>query len=137
MEKVCVFCGEAPQDKNKEHILPNWLIELTGDPKRVARFGIDFHKTPFAFREFAFDSLVFPACSNCNERFGKLEEVIKPIFVRLLAYLPLSSEELILLLDWLDKVRVGLWLGYLYLDKNPLGIDPMFHICLLYTSICV
>jgi hypothetical protein len=101
---------------------------LTGDPKRVARFGIDFHKTPFAFREFAFDSLVFPACSNCNERFGKLEEVIKPIFVRLLAYLPLSSEELILLLDWLDKVRVGLWLGYLYLDKNPLGIDPMFHI---------
>jgi hypothetical protein len=128
MDKFCVFCGEAPQDKNKEHVLPNWLIEMTGNPKRVATFGIDFTKKPFAPRKFAFDSLVFPACSACNARFGKLEQSIKPIFEHLLANQPLGAGDLILLLDWLDKVRVGLWLGYLYLNKNLMGIEPNFHI---------
>ncbi|NDK39600.1 hypothetical protein DT603_12180 [Pseudoxanthomonas gei] len=31
-------------------------------------------------------------------------------------------------LDWLDKVRVGLWLGFRQLDKNFAGIDPNYHI---------
>jgi hypothetical protein len=31
-------------------------------------------------------------------------------------------------LDWFDKVRVGLWLGFQYLDKNPAGITPKFYI---------
>jgi hypothetical protein len=128
MDKFCVFCGEAPQDKNKEHVLPNWLIEMTGNPKRVATFGVDFTKEPFGPRMFAFDSLVFPACSGCNEHFGKLEQSIKPIFERLLSNQPLGADDLILLLDWLDKVRVGLWLGYLYLNKNLMGIEPNFHI---------
>ena len=128
MDRFCVFCGESPQDKNNEHVLPNWLIELTGDPNRVATFGVDFHREPIGLRKFPFDSLVFPACSVCNTRFGKLEEAVKPIFTRLLSSQPLASRDLILLLDWLDKVRVGLWLGYLYLDKNPMGIDPSFHI---------
>jgi len=128
MEKFCVFCGEAPQEKNKEHVIPAWLIEMTGNPNREANFGVDFTKKPFKPRKFAFDSLVFPACKSCNERFAKLEELIKPIFELLLAYKPVNSDQLILLLDWLDKVRVGLWLGYLYLDKNPMGIEPNFHI---------
>lgn len=101
---------------------------MTGNPNREANFGIDFTKDPFSLRKFAFDSLVFPACSGCNERFGKLESGVKSIFERLLLYKPLSSDDLILLLDWLDKVRVGLWLGYWYLDKNPMGIDPTYHI---------
>jgi hypothetical protein len=128
MEKFCVFCGQAPQDKNREHVVPSWLIEMTGDPNREGNFGIDFTKKPFKVRKFSFDSLVFPACLACNERFGNLEATVKPIFVRMLAYQPLSSDDLILLLDWLDKVRIGLWLGYLYLDKNLMGIDPHFHI---------
>ena len=64
----------------------------------------------------------------CNTRFGQLEEVVKQIIVNLLAYQPISEGDLILLLEWLDKVRVGLWLGYLYLNKNPMGITPSFHI---------
>lgn len=128
MEKFCVFCGEPPQAKNKEHILPKWLIEMTGDPSRIATFGVDFNKETFDLRKFAFDSFTFPACEACNTRFGELETRVKPIFVRLLSNKPLASDDLILLLDWLDKVRVGLWLGYLYLDKNPMGINPSFHI---------
>ena len=36
----------------------------------------------------------------------------------------LSCVDLSLLLDSLDKVRVGLWLGFVYLAKNMWGIDP-------------
>src|SRR5437764_13151885 len=100
MDRFCVFCGKLPQDKNKEHVLPNWLIALTGDPNRVATFGVDFHREPFGLRKFSFDSLAFPACSACNTRFGKLEDAIKPIFTRLLSTEPLASHDLILLLDW-------------------------------------
>jgi hypothetical protein len=32
------------------------------------------------------------------------------------------------LLSWLDKVRIGLWLAKYLLDKNPAGITPNFHI---------
>ena len=127
MKKVCVFCGEKPEAKEKEHVIPLWLIEMTGDPNRIAAFGLDFPRTP-SVRKFAFDQLTFPACSGCNRAFGTLEEKVKPIVTRLLADQAASSSDFLLLLDWLDKVRVGLWLGYLYLDKNPLGIDPTFYV---------
>ena len=128
MTKFCVFCGVYPQSKNKEHVLPRWLIEMTGDPKRQAAFGVDFNSETFAIRKFSYDSFTFPACSNCNERFSGLEASVKNICLRLLRWQPLSANDLILFLDWLDKVRVGLWLGYFYLDKNLMGIDPQFHI---------
>ncbi|QJB40178.1 hypothetical protein HF324_20870 [Chitinophaga oryzae] len=37
--KYCIFCGEQPQSKTKEHIIPKWLIEMTGDPNRLTFFG--------------------------------------------------------------------------------------------------
>jgi hypothetical protein len=128
MEKFCVFCGRPPQNKNKEHVVPQWLIKMTGNPNRIAAFGVDFMKKPFLPRLFSFDSLAFPACSNCNEAFSKLETATEPVVRKLLSDQAVNEDEFITLLDWLDKVRVGLWLGYLYLDKNPFGIKPSFHI---------
>lgn len=40
----------------------------------------------------------------------------------------ISKEDIIVLLDWFDKVRVGLWIGFLYLDKNYFNIIPNFYI---------
>ncbi len=128
MKKFCVFCGQAPENKNKEHVLPQWLIRMTGDSKRIATFGVDFSKQPFAPRQFSFDALTFPACSRCNDEFGRLEALTEPVVRRLISNQAVSGNDLTILLDWLDKVRVGLWLGYLYLDKNPMGITPSFHI---------
>jgi len=128
MNKFCVFCGKYPESKNKEHILPKWLIARTGDPNRIARFGVDFHRVPPAFREFSFDSLTFPACAKCNNEFSELEARAKTVVESLLTHQPLAQRELSILLDWLDKVRVGLWLGYLYLDRNPMEIRPKYHI---------
>lgn len=126
MEKFCVFCGKRPRDKNKEHVLPLWLITLTGDPNRIANFGLDFQKK--SARKFAFDELTFPACSECNSKFAVLERGAEQVVRRLLAHKPVDTYDLMLLLDWLDKVRVGLWLGFFYLDKNFSGIEPRFHI---------
>lgn len=41
-EKFCVFCGKKPKNKTKEHILPKWLIKLTGKPNRQINVGLDF-----------------------------------------------------------------------------------------------
>jgi hypothetical protein len=40
----------------------------------------------------------------------------------------LVAREISTLLDWLDKVRVGLWLGYHQLDKNFEEIRPRFYV---------
>lgn len=128
MEKVCVFCGKRPQEKNKEHVIPQWLIRMTGDPKRIASFGIGFSGKGFAVRQFSFDAFTFPACKTCNQSFSEVEALAEPVVRSLISRSDLAASDFMVLLDWLDKVRVGLWLGYLYLDKNPLGVTPSFHI---------
>jgi hypothetical protein len=40
----------------------------------------------------------------------------------------LGAEEFCLFLSWTDKVRTGLWLGMIYLNKNYRGLIPQFHI---------
>lgn len=129
MEKFCVFCGEKPQLKNNEHIIPMWLIEITGNPKRIARFGYnqDSSEIPRE-RTFSFDAFKFPSCATCNQKYSNLEMTVKSIMNRILSDDSISSKDFSILLDWFDKVRVGLWLGFQYLEKNPAGIAPKFHI---------
>lgn len=129
MAKFCVFCGEPPNDKNKEHVVPKWLMKLTGDPKRNISVGFkkNFDKG-FENRIFALDQLTFPACEACNTRYSDLEKSVKSIIEKLLAEDELTGAEISVLLDWLDKVRVGLWLGFNQLDKNYANIEPNFHI---------
>lgn len=127
MKKFCVFCGRKPVSKSNEHVLPAWLIELTGDPSRTVNLG--FIKTPDApLRRFAFNAFKFPSCSECNQSFGILEERSKRIMHSILGQKALSRREWSTLLDWFDKVRVGLWLAHYYLDKNFFKITPKFQI---------
>src|ERR1035438_633033 len=77
--KFCVFCGEAPESKNKEHIIPRWLLEMTGDPSRKVFLGIDHTRNPPSIRSFAFDAFTFPACKGCNEGFSEFESSAKAI----------------------------------------------------------
>lgn len=125
-DKFCIFCGKKPKSKNKEHVIPRWLMDHVGIANDVVRFG--FSKTTGSVREFAYKSFSFPACQDCNSYFGSLEEIAKPILVKLLAGDELASVDFHSLLDWFDKVRIGLWLGFYYLDKNIGGIKPNFHI---------
>jgi hypothetical protein len=129
MAKFCIFCGCPPVNKNKEHIVPHWLIKLTGDPNRKAWFGFSFNtKTPTKEWEFAFDQFTFPACEKCNEKYSALESEAKKVIETILQDGAINSTEATTVLDWFDKVRVGLWLGFHQLDKNPMYVEPNFHI---------
>ena len=54
--RKCVFCGGTPDNKTKEHVLPMWLIEATGDPKEPVNLGIN--RTTGKPQFFPFKSLV-------------------------------------------------------------------------------
>jgi hypothetical protein len=127
MKKFCVFCGQKPQAKTVEHISPQWLIELTGDPKRIGFFGLK-NVEGFPKRKFSLNQFQFPSCSTCNAFFSDLENNTKKIIEKILSENPLTASEISLLLDWFDKIRIGLWLAFYYLDKNLAGITPHFHI---------
>lgn len=120
----CIFCGKKPVSKTKEHIIPLWLIELTGDPKRKANLGSIGDPN----RTFEWKNFCFSACDTCNSEFSVLELHAKKVIEKLLKRdVILTEEELTSLLDWLDKVRIGLWLGMIQLDKIDF-IDPKYHI---------
>ncbi|QQS05570.1 MAG: hypothetical protein IPK50_01445 [Fibrobacterota bacterium] len=130
MAKYCIFCGNPPQNKNKEHVIPRWLIALTGDPKRSFFLGLDWY-TPEEkdrIKSFAFDQLTFPSCTVCNAAFSSLEEKAKEVMNKMLGNADLSGGEISLFFDWLDKVRIGLWLGMSQIHGNPANITPLFHI---------
>lgn len=127
MTKFCIFCGNPPVTKNKEHIIPRWLIELTGAPSRpinLLLFG-DPRKPPI---EMSFSSFYFPACLACNEDFGRIEGKTKPVILKMLNRDAVSRTEITLFLDWMDKIRIGLWLGIIYLGNNFFNVKPQFHV---------
>lgn len=129
--RFCVFCGSRPENKNKEHILPQWLLELTGDPKRVVNFGTNFENGNII--RFDWSNFCVPSCESCNTEFSDLEDRAKAYVLKLVGREALSSIEYSDFMDWLDKVRVGIWITYHFIQRNPTNIEPSFHI---KTRIC-
>ena len=122
MKKTCVFCGKIPKKKNKEHVLPYWLLSLTGDPNRVVKFGFNYSQGKEI--NFNWNNFTIASCSDCNDKYANFENKVKSIMVKLINKTEIDSNEALELLDWLDKVRIGLWLNYYYLEKNKAQIDP-------------
>lgn len=126
--RFCVFCGRQPEAKNNEHVIPRWLINITGDPKRTMHIGPLFSQREL-YKQFSFDQFRFPACSSCNSAYADLEDQAKCIMSKLLMLDKVSASDFDIFLDWFDKIRVGLWLGYhQLLDKNLLQITPNYYI---------
>jgi hypothetical protein len=104
-------------------------MKLNGSPKQMGEFGYrNLGRGQFVKRRYSLNAFKFPSCEGCNQKFRELEEDVKVVVNKMMSEDSLSELELSALLDWFDKVRIGLWLGYLYLDKNPLGIKPGFYI---------
>ena len=122
-----MFCGNSPEASSREHVLPQWLIRLTGDPKRRVVLGVNYGSDR-PYKAFAFDQFTFPACHACNNAYSELEGLAKPIVLKLLNKQSVSEFELDTLLDWMDKIRIGVWLGGRYLSNNFGAVDPLFHI---------
>ena len=128
LPKFCVFCGQNPRSKTKEHVIPSWLISLTGKPGRKVNFGYKWFSRQGGQREFSFDRFTFPACDKCNSDFSVLENENKRIVSNMLMKRTVSASDIDLFLDWLDKVRLGIWLGYLTLNKITAYIRPKYYI---------
>ncbi len=125
--RFCIFCGKKPNEKTREHVLPYWLLELTGDPTRVVTFGQDFSREKKPIR-YSWSNYVAPACDACNNKYSKLESNIKPKVEALLRRKALSVGDYVELLDWLDKVRIGIWFVRHLIEKHPSKVSPNFHI---------
>ncbi|MFD1293844.1 hypothetical protein ACFQ5N_08360 [Lutibacter holmesii] len=122
MNKICVFCGNKPNKKNKEHVLPQWLLRMTGDPNRVVQFGYDYIKKKDII--FNWKNFTSPSCTKCNDKYADFEGIVSPIIDKLSKKSEITSTEAIMVLDWLDKVRIGLWINYYYLENNKAQIEP-------------
>lgn len=123
----CVFCGKpvGKAARSREHVIPMWMLRATGDPNRVIKIESDPITGDDVLRPAS--TFHFPACKPCNERYGKtLEARAKNAIESLMAGKSLAVSHCYWLLDWLDKVRVGFWLGYNTLHKEEFA--PKFRI---------
>ena len=115
----CVFCGKTVPKaaRSRERILPMWLLRATGDPNRRIKIETDPITGDDIFRPAS--TFHFPACSPCNALYGKtLETRAKNAVEALVAGKSPEVSQCYWLLDWLDKVRIGLWLGFNMLHKE-------------------
>lgn len=67
-------------------------------------------------------------CEACNSERAGLEADAKRAFFALKSGHALVDSEIRSLLDWLDKVRVGLWLWLVENTKDSIGVQPKFWI---------
>jgi hypothetical protein len=79
-------------------------------------------------RRFAADQFQFPACEACNSRYSDLEGRTKANMTKLLNEQSLSAVQWDDLLDWFDKVRIGLFIGNMILNKDLPVPNPKFFI---------
>ncbi|MBO5705086.1 MAG: hypothetical protein J6R99_03660, partial [Alphaproteobacteria bacterium] len=122
MAQKCIFCGNKPQNKNKEHVIPQWLSKYLGRYKSVCAISTD------GDFELTFAQLTFPACKACNDADSQLEGESKIIVEKLMESKSVTGQEINTLMNWFDKLRVGLWLGRLTLMKKLDLMDPNFYI---------
>ncbi len=121
LPKFCIFCGKPPSSKNMEHPLPKWLLKLTGDLHRTEQV-YPGHSRPLSTFEF-------PSCETCNDKWGKVLETRASLVMKMLLHEEAVSDlQITILMDWFDKVRIGLWLASLQLSNNRYGVKPKFHI---------
>lgn len=125
--RLCVFCGKTPDTKTREHVVPYWLLEMTGDPTRVVSFGQNFNKDKAPIR-YSWSQYVAPACDTCNNDYADFEARNKYSVEALLRRQALPVSAYVDLLDWLDKVRIGVWLLRHRIENHPIKITPNFHI---------
>lgn len=126
MAAACIFCGMAPESKTKEHVFPQWLLKMTDFHSKKTSVGTNWETGKEII--FPAKNYTFPACDSCNNIFGKMEGKVKNVVERLQEDVDVTGEELELLLDWFDKIRVGTWLGIAYMNGKLFQSPPNFYI---------
>lgn len=124
-EKRCIFCGNifTGQKRNFEHIIPAWLVKEADLGKRVMPVRI-----PGISRDVPMSRIGIKVCRTCNDADSELEGHAKIAFLAIKEGAELTDTMALVLLDWLDKVRLGLWLWlFEQLGEKALS-EPKFRI---------
>ena len=124
-QRRCLFCGEpfTGQGHNFEHVIPRWLVQEADLSKRTA--PIDFPSKKFSA---AMSRIGGRSCETCNDASSDLEGRARIAYVKIRDGDDLSPSDGRSLLNWLDKIRVGMWLWSLDIGKDDYGITPKFRI---------
>jgi len=124
--KCCIFCGGAftGQKRNFEHIIPAWLVEEADLRRRDMPVRL-----PGISREIPMSRIGLKVCKACNDVDSDLEARAKDAYQAINAGQDLTDSHLQALLDWLDKVRVGLWLWlFEQVSEEFKAAEPKFRI---------
>ncbi|WP_315921204.1 hypothetical protein [Mesorhizobium sp. SP-1A] len=127
-QRCCVFCGEKPKDKNREHVIPRWLMDITGGRKKPFDVQMEPKAGEKIKSKIATDKFVSPSCTECNSIYAALENEAKAAMAVLLNQTTLTGKQANSLLDWFDKVRIGLFINNMMLNKGGYITDPHFFI---------
>ena len=100
-------------------------MKLTETENKIMSVGVNWKKGEDI--KFNFVSFTFPSCTKCNSDFAKIESQVKPIIENILNDNAVTSDELVLLLDWFDKVRISLWLGIQYHNNGAFDLEPKYY----------
>ena len=105
--KSCIFCGAsfAGQKRNFEHIIPAWLVQEADLRNRDMQVEL-----PGISRRVGMSRIGLKVCKSCNDADSDLEARAKNAYLATTAGEDLSDAQMGAMLDWLDKVRIGLWL---------------------------
>ena len=124
----CVFCGKEIIDKTKEHIIPKWLIKLTGDEKREITLGYKYWDDSRLEMKIPFNTLTIGSCAECNKIDSKLENESKGIIENIVNNNTILYSNINVLCNFFDKLRIGMWLYYNKVSHNMANIVPHFSI---------
>jgi len=124
-QRRCLFCGKAftGQGHNFEHVIPRWLVREADLLKRTA--PVEFPTKKF---DAAMSRIGGRACEKCNGDSSDLEGRARTAYAKIRDGEDLSPSDGRALLDWMDKIRIGMWLWTLDVGKNDYAIDPKFRI---------
>jgi hypothetical protein len=118
-KKQCIFCGEIPRDCTEEHIVPRWLVKLTGPPKRKGKLHHPLGQS------VPYERSVARACKRCNKRYERvLETPVSAAIRSIVDTRCVDFASVHLIMDWIDKLRWGNWILGLIHTGNPFRIAP-------------
>ena len=123
--KKCPFCGKlfVGQKRNFEHVIPKWLV--TEADLKSRQMEVNLESGPLSV---GMNSIGSKACATCNSKYAKLEDLAKIVFFKIRDGADLHSDDIDIFLDWLDKIRIGLWLWGLDISKQSSNVNPKFRI---------
>lgn len=119
----CIFCGQPPSKKTKEHFVPRWIGKASGNDHIPLVLGWKNNR----LETRSLKNLTMPACYDCNNSLSEFESASKLAFASARNGV-LTRNECVVLLDWIDKLRVGFWLYELAMRKEIHNIEPRFTI---------